>query len=61
MKKVIYPRAGGVDSIEIIDEEDPVASEGEVVVRIHRAGINFADLMMRQGLYGSHPGTKHQE
>ena len=51
MKKVIYPRAGGVDSIEIIDEEDPVASEGEVVVRIHRAGINFADLMMRQGLY----------
>ena len=32
MKKVIYPRAGGVDSIEIIDEEDPVASEGEVVV-----------------------------
>ena len=55
MKKVIYPRAGGVDSIEIIDEEDPVASEGEVVVRIHRAGINFADLMMRQGLYGSNP------
>ena len=55
MKKVIYPRAGGVDSIEIIDEEDPVASEGEGVVRIHRAGINYADLMMRQGLYGSNP------
>ncbi len=55
MKKVIYPKVGGVDSIEIIEVEEPTASEGEVVVRIHRAGINFADLMMRQGLYGSNP------
>ena len=55
MKKIIYPKIGGVDSIEIIEAEEPMASEGEVVVRIHRAGINFADLMMRQGLYGSNP------
>ena len=55
MKKVIYPKVGGVDSTEILDVEEPQASEGEVVVRIHRAGINFADLMMRQGLYGSNP------
>ena len=55
MRKVIYPKIGGVDSIEIIDTEDPLAAKGDVVVRIHRAGINFADLMMRQGLYGSNP------
>ena len=55
MKKVIYPKIGGVDSIEITDTEDPLAAKGDVVVRIHRAGINFADLMMRQGLYGSNP------
>ena len=55
MKKIIYPRIGGVDSIEIIEEKDPLPIRGEVVVRIHRAGINFADLMMRQGLYGSNP------
>ena len=55
MKKIIYPKIGGVDSIEIIEAEEPMASEGGVVVRIHRAGINFADLMMRQGLYGSNP------
>ncbi|MBP12144.1 MAG: hypothetical protein CMA71_01190 [Euryarchaeota archaeon] len=55
MKKVIYPKIGGVDSIEILDVEEPRASDGEVVVRVHRAGINFADLMMRQGLYGSNP------
>jgi NADPH:quinone reductase-like Zn-dependent oxidoreductase len=32
-----------------------VPGPGQVTVRIHRAGINFADLMMRQGLYGSNP------
>ena len=55
MKKVVYPKIGGPDSIEIVEAKDPVAGPGEVRVRVHRAGINFADLMMRQGLYGSAP------
>ncbi len=55
MRKVVYPRAGGVDSIEIVETEDPIPGPGEVCVRVHRAGINFAELMMRQGLYGSSP------
>ena len=55
MKRVIYPKVGGPDSIEIIEVEDLVAGTGEVRVRVHRTGINFADLMMRQGLYGSAP------
>ena len=55
MRKVIYPRTGGVSSIEIVECPEPEIKEGEVRVRIHRAGINFADLMMRQGLYGSNP------
>ena len=55
MRKVVYPKVGGVDSIQIVEEDDPVPERDEVCVRIHRAGINFADLMMRQGLYGSNP------
>ena len=55
MRKVVYPQVGGVDSIRIVEVDDPVPSPGQVTVRIHRAGINFADLMMRQGLYGSNP------
>ena len=55
MRRVIYPKIGGPDSIEIIEVDDLVAGPGEVRVRVHRAGINFADLMMRQGLYGSAP------
>jgi len=55
MRRVVYPRAGGVDTIQIVEEQDPVPESGQVCVSIHRAGVNFADLMMRQGLYGSSP------
>ena len=55
MRKIVYPRAGGVETIQIVEEDDPVPQSDQVCVRIHRAGINFAELMMRQGLYGSSP------
>ena len=55
MKKIVYPKAGGVETIQIVELDDPVPERGEVCVRVHRAGVNFAELMMRQGLYGSNP------
>ena len=67
MRKIVYPRAGGVETIEIVEDSDPVPRSDQVCGRIHRAGINFAELMMRQGLYGSSPdfpftpGTRHRE
>jgi len=55
MKRVIYTKKGDLSVIEIISEGNPVAKRDEVVIEVHRAGINFADLMMRQGLYGAAP------
>ena len=55
MKRVIYTKKGDLSVIDIISEENPVAKKDEVVIEVHRAGINFADLMMRQGLYGAAP------
>ena len=55
MRKIVYTRAGGVETIEIVEDSAPVPKSDQVCVRIHRAGINFAELMMRQGLYGSSP------
>tara|TARA_B100000575_G_scaffold286063_1_gene282240 strand:+ start:230 stop:1255 length:1026 start_codon:yes stop_codon:yes gene_type:complete len=55
VRKIVYPKAGGVETIQIIEVEDPVPKSTEVCVRVHRAGINFAELMMRQGIYGSCP------
>ena len=55
MKKVVYTKVGGLETIEIVEQQRETIGEKEVRVRVHRAGINFADLMMRQGLYGASP------
>ncbi|MDE0707959.1 MAG: medium chain dehydrogenase/reductase family protein [Candidatus Poseidoniales archaeon] len=55
MKRVVYARRGGLEAIEIVEEEDPTPTADQVRIEVHRAGINFADLMMRQGLYGAAP------
>ena len=41
MKKVIYPKIGGVDSIEIIEAEEPRATKGEVVCQNSQSGNKF--------------------
>jgi len=55
MRRVIYTKAGDLSAISIGEDESPNPESGEVRIRVHRAGINFADLMMRQGLYGAAP------
>ena len=55
MKRVVYTKRGGLEAIEIIEESAPTPKSDEVLIEVHRAGINFADLMMRQGLYGAAP------
>ncbi len=44
---------------ELVIEEhpDPVAGTGEVLVRVHAAGLNGADMMQRRGLYPAPPGS----
>ena len=51
MKKVVYTKVGGLESIEIVEQKREPIREGEVRVRVHRAGINFADLMMTGPLW----------
>jgi len=48
----IGPR-GGVDSLRLAERPDPVAGPGEVVVRVIAAGLNYRDLMILRGHYGS--------
>jgi len=55
MNRIVYRKKGDLSVIEIVSEPSPKPATGEVVVEVHRAGINFADLMMRQGLYGAAP------
>jgi NADPH:quinone reductase len=52
-------RAATIRDKQIVIEEhpDPVAQAGEVLVRVHAAGLNGADMMQRRGLYPAPPGS----
>jgi NADPH:quinone reductase-like Zn-dependent oxidoreductase len=55
MKALVIPRTGPPEVLRVEERPDPVAGPGEVRVRVRAAGVNFADLMARQGLYPDAP------
>jgi len=54
MKAIVIQRFGGPEVLDLRQVEDPRPAEGEVLVNVEAAGVNFADIMMAQGGY---PGT----
>ncbi len=52
-------RAATIRDQQIVIEEhpDPAPAAGEVLVRIHAAGLNGGDMMQRRGLYPAPPGS----
>jgi NADPH:quinone reductase-like Zn-dependent oxidoreductase len=48
-------RAGGPEVLAVRETPDPQPSAGEVRVRVSAAGLNFAEVMARQGLYPDAP------
>ncbi len=52
-------RAATIRDGEVLVEEhpDPQPGAGEVLVRVHAAGLNGADMMQRRGLYPAPPGA----
>jgi synaptic vesicle membrane protein VAT-1 len=55
MRQVWITKAGAPEVLQVREAEDPSAKKGEVRVRVKAAGINFADLMARVGLYPDAP------
>ena len=55
MRQVVTTRNGGVEVLQVQDAPDPAPATGEVVVRVRAAGLNFSDIMARQGLYPDGP------
>jgi putative PIG3 family NAD(P)H quinone oxidoreductase len=52
-------RAVAIRDNEVVVEEfpDPQPGSGEVLVRVHAAGLNGGDMMQRRGLYPAPPGS----
>lgn len=55
MRQAVIPRHGSPDVFEIREGPDPTPGPGEVRVRVRAAGINFADILSRLGLYPDAP------
>ncbi|MGE0375946.1 MAG: zinc-binding dehydrogenase [Planctomycetaceae bacterium] len=54
MRQVWVTRHGGPDVLEVREALDPQPGPGEVRIRVAAAGVNFADVMIRIGIY-PHP------
>ncbi len=51
VKAVQLQHYGGSDALSLVDVDIPTPGEGEVLVRIESAGVNFIDIYMREGHY----------
>jgi NADPH:quinone reductase-like Zn-dependent oxidoreductase len=57
MRSVWITRHGGPEVLEVRETADPVPGPGQVRIRVKAAGLNFAELMARMGLYPDAPKT----
>jgi len=55
VKRLVIPRYGPPEVLEIREAPAPEPRPGQVRVRVHAAGINFSDCLARQGLYPDAP------
>ena len=50
-------KPGGPENLLMVKRETPKPNLGEVLIKVHAAGINRPDIMQRQGLYPPPPGA----
>jgi NADPH:quinone reductase-like Zn-dependent oxidoreductase len=55
MLQAVIPRYGAPDVFEMRTAPDPAPREGEIRIRVRAAGVNFADILARLGLYPDAP------
>src|SRR3954447_2672055 len=55
MRAVVITKHGEPSVLQVQERPDPQPGAGEVRIDVHAAGINFADVMARQGLYQDAP------
>ena len=51
MKSILISKPGGPEELVLADVSDPVPGEGEVLVEVEGAGLNFIDTYQRSGLH----------
>ena len=54
---VDVPQHGGPEVLTVVERPIPVPAPGELLVRVHAAGVDRPDLMQRAGIYPMPPGA----
>src|SRR5271170_6074550 len=57
MRAVVITKHGGPGVLAVEERPDPDLGPGELRIEVAAAGINFADVMARMGLYPDAPKT----
>src|SRR5689334_23780929 len=55
MRQIVTTANGDIDVLKVLEKPDPTPRDDEVVIRVRAAGLNFADILARQGLYPDGP------
>lgn len=55
MKAVQIKKFGGPEVLRVVELPSPTLGSDQIRIRVRAAGVNFADLMMRMGLYPEAP------
>lgn len=55
IRQVVIRRHGGPEVLQLREVPVPEVGRGQVRIRVHTAGVAFADLLMREGLYPGAP------
>src|ERR1041384_7209230 len=55
MRQIVTTANGDIDVLKVQEKPDPTPRNDEVVIKVRAAGLNFADILARQGLYPDGP------
>jgi len=55
MKAIRITEHGSPETLRIMDMPVPEPSDDEVLIRVHAAGVNFAEILSRRGMYPDAP------
>jgi NADPH:quinone reductase-like Zn-dependent oxidoreductase len=55
MRQMVIPRHGGPNVFEARESPTPSPGDGQIRIKVRAAGINFADILARIGLYPDAP------
>lgn len=55
MRQIVTTSTGNIDVLKVQQKPDPTPRDDQVLIRVRAAGLNFADILSRQGLYPDSP------